>query len=220
MARVALGPELKAAITKLAPKEKDKLLFRLIALKPELASQLEYLLLEGGETQDERRNDIERVIERTLSMQTFEKPIHLYYTLRELSAEITKHVKTTKDKYGDVWLNFIMLDRAIGQFGAQFATAKPKDQDTYTDYLVQRLKRTLKQMVALDPDFHLDFKRMRNQMGEKLAENPFFMQQAGLKELNIDWLTTTDATPDLTILPERPEIVIQVKKKARGWSRW
>jgi hypothetical protein len=208
MARVALAPELKAAITKLPPKEKDKLLFRLIALKPELASQLEYLLLEGGETQEERRNDVQRDLERAIERHTFGKPIHLYFDLRELSSMITKHVKTTKDKYGDVWLNFYMLDLALARFGGACAAVKPAHQDTFNEYIVQRLKRILKQLVALDPDFHLDFKRMRNQIGQILANNPEFVLLAAKKELNMEWLITTDATPNLSILPEVPPIRI------------
>jgi hypothetical protein len=218
MARVSLTPELKAAITKLVPKEKDKLLFRLIALKPELAAQLEYLLLEGGNTQDERRDDVRNMLESNLDAGTFSRPIHLYYTLRGLSAEITKHVKTTKDKYGDVWLNLFMINKSVERFGDACAQLKAVDQNIVNEYMVQRLKRVLKQMVALDSEYHVDFKRMRNQLGEALNKNPHFVQAASLNELNMDWLLTTDFTPDLTRLPIKPEIP-DVKRPKRGWYR-
>jgi hypothetical protein len=199
MARVPLTAQLKAAITKLAPKEKDKLLFRLIALKPELAAQLEYLLLEGGETQDERRSDVRSEIDREMARMTYDAPREILWQLQRMSTAITIHVKTTKDKYGDVWLNFYMLDLMIERFGEKHATYSPIRQEKLNDYIIRRLLRILKQMVKLDPDYHMDFRSMRNRIGQIVASNPAFVRQAYHASFQIEWLTTTDSTPNILL---------------------
>ena len=115
MPRVKLTPELKKAISFLPDKEKDKLLFRLISLRPDLAEQLTFKLLEGGETTVERREDVRIYIERYLLSQ-----VHIYYSpgyllmeIRYLSGRINDHVKTTRDKYGEVDLNLFMLNKTF-----------------------------------------------------------------------------------------------------------
>ena len=56
MPRVILSKELVKEITKMPVKEKDKLLMRLIRKDGLLAEQLEFQLIEFGETTEERRN--------------------------------------------------------------------------------------------------------------------------------------------------------------------
>lgn len=197
MARAALTPELKAAITKLSGKEKDKLLFRLIGLKPDLAAQLEYLLLEGGETQDERRRDAQLEIDAELSRYRFHTCGMLYMLLRIVSGVANQHVKITKDKYGEVSLNFFLIEKALDLFGEPWSKAKQHSQDKLNEYVCQRLVRTLKQMTKLDPDYHMDFRATRNRIAEYIAQNDVLIHDAIHFGLDLNWLSTTDATPEL-----------------------
>jgi hypothetical protein len=195
MARVALTNDLKAAVSALSSKEKDKILFRLIALKPDLAAQLEFQLLENGETTEERRNDVQHHIQLTTGKYRYESPRYILWLMQSMSSEITRHVKTTKDKYGDVWLNFYMIDLVLEKFGADHVKAKPVYQIKLNLYLLKRLQRVLNQMVKLEPDYHLDFKAMRNRIGHTLNQNQAFLEQAKFMNFNMDWLTSQDATP-------------------------
>lgn len=195
MPRLKLSDELKTAITKLTSKEKDKLLFRLVALKPELAAQLEFILLEGGETTDERRSDMVRELTTRFEKMRGVTGNGLAWDMRFISGDISAHVKTTKDKYGEVYLNFFMLAQCVERFGNLFMAEKPAKQAKVNEYIAQRALRTLKQMVKLEQDYHLDFRAMRNTIGSYFENNPFAQRAATDLGLNLEWLITSDATP-------------------------
>ncbi|MEM1216116.1 MAG: hypothetical protein AAGJ82_10545 [Bacteroidota bacterium] len=159
MARIKLTKEFKEAITQLPDREKDKLLFRLVAKDAALVERLEYELLEGAETQEERRNDVARNIDETLEdYETyFYSPGYLLLELRALSAEITRHIKATKDKYGEVYLNFILLNRALERFGKRIASFSTQKARTLNDYVVKRALKIEKLIEKLHEDYRLDF---------------------------------------------------------------
>ena len=97
MARTKLSDELKEAIASLTHKEKDKLLFRLIAKDYALVKKLEFELLEDGETKDERRQELYEMIEAEFARYHYYSPGYLLLLLRSISGAIGRHLKTTKD---------------------------------------------------------------------------------------------------------------------------
>lgn len=102
MPRVILSKELVKEITKMPVKEKDKLLMRLIRKDGLLAEQLEFQLIEFGETTEERRNMISNKIEDEVNgvEGSYLNQGIVLMRLRDYSGQITRHLKVTKDKIG------------------------------------------------------------------------------------------------------------------------
>jgi len=192
MPRVKLTPELKKAIASLSHKEKDKLLFRLIAKDPALVARLNFELIEtpAGVTKEERREEIEKDLLESLDINKsqYHSPGYLLVDLRHLSGEINRHVKTTKDKYGDIYLNFLMLNTAFKLHGNQLRHASYHSARTFNDYVVKRALRLLKQLAKLHEDHVLDFEEPMKELGEHIGNSDTTMKAAIYHGLDVNFL--------------------------------
>ena len=91
--------EFKEVISHLSSSEKDKLILRLLKKDLNLANRLNFELLDTRTT-DDRRLDVEKRVKNRI--ERFSKydssPGYLMMDMREISGEITEHVKIAKDK--------------------------------------------------------------------------------------------------------------------------
>ncbi|MCB0376576.1 MAG: hypothetical protein KDD04_11700, partial [Sinomicrobium sp.] len=110
-----LTDELKQAISEIPVKEKDKLLFRLIAKDRKLTERLNFELLEGGNTRDERSAELKFRIQEELPEKSalYLTPGLLMMELRHWNARINEHVHTTRDKAGEVILAAFLFREAF-----------------------------------------------------------------------------------------------------------
>ena len=182
MARIKLPDELKKAISLMPDREKDKLLFRLIAKDPMLAEQLVFKLLEGGESTEDRRTDVRQLIEKHYEGYApfFHSPGYLLLEMRHLSGRISEHVRTTRDKYGEVELNLLLLIRPLEMFGKKISQATPRRSQTLNQYVVNRTIKLLSLLEKLHEDHRLDFQESL----EKLAR--FIRQQPAMMDVAVD----------------------------------
>jgi len=175
-----LSPELKAAIARLPAKEKDKLLFRLIAKDQALIERLTFQLLEGAATVEDRRaalrDRIERFLERT--EHHFHSPGYLLLDLRELSGHINRHVKTTRDKYGEIELNLAMLNKALELHGNRIMQFSAGRSRTLDQYVLKRAAKLLTLLGKMHEDFQLDFRDDLQQLGRHIQRQPTMMAMA------------------------------------------
>jgi len=194
MARVKLSDEIKKAISLLPPREKDKLLFRLIAKDPSLVQRLEFELLEGGETKDARREDLQTHIESTLENYRphYYSPGYLLLVIRDLSGEINRHVSATKDKYGEVELNFLMLNKSLELFGEELRRASPHRSRTFNIYVVKRALKLLNLLSKMHSDLHLDFQPSMKELGGHIGNQPNMMKIAIMNMLDVNWLLRSE----------------------------
>ncbi len=188
MARTKLSDDLKEAIASLTHKEKDKLLFRLIAKDYALVKKLEFELLEDGETKDERRQDLYDRIEAEFARYRYYSPGYLLLLLRSISGEIGRHLKTTKDKYGEIQLNFLMLNKSFELFGDRIRYASPHQQRTFANYVVKRALKLLNLLGKMHEDYLLDFQDDMEQLGEYIGNQPYLMRVAIHNMLDVNWL--------------------------------
>ena len=107
-------PEFKAALALLPSKEKDKLLWRLIKRDELLAHRLEYELLAPYDAVD-KRNELADKIRQSATFMLKQEDIlsSVLSQFRYMSGDITRHVYITKDKVGEILLNFVLLKEAI-----------------------------------------------------------------------------------------------------------
>jgi hypothetical protein len=195
MAREPLSPELKKAITELPSKEKDKLLFRLVKLKPDLVAQLQFLLLEDGATTEPRREELNDQIKLLIPRMKFYSHNVVFMQLRGVSGEITRHVKATKDKYGEVSLNLTLLICAFERFEEQWIRAPHSKQIKLNTYIVKKTQKTLELMSKLHEDYWIEFRSARNQVGAHFLRNDALLSHANQLDFQIDWLISRDVMP-------------------------
>ncbi|MEL7220335.1 MAG: hypothetical protein AAGJ93_03385 [Bacteroidota bacterium] len=191
MPRIKLSDELKEAIASLPDKEKNKYLFRLIAKESLLVDQLTYRLLENSETQVERREALretiqEKIRERSTNLRS---PNYLTRDLRRLSGAITRHLRTTKDTYGEVELNFCMLNYSFELMGARLQQYTPNRTKRMDSYVVKRAKKLLVLLSKMHPDYRLDFDQDLKDLQQYMEEQDNMMEVARILDFDVEELT-------------------------------
>jgi len=188
MARTKLSDELKEAITLLSNKEKDKLLFRLIRKDAALVERLTFELLENKESKDDRREAIYQAVDKGFERYRFYSPGYLLLTLRSISGDINRHVKTTKDKYGEIQLNLLMLNKSLGLFGEKIRKFPHHKQRTFNTYVVKRAVKLVGLLRKLHEDYLLDFQEDISKLGHYIDEQPHMKPFAETLGLDIEML--------------------------------
>ena len=135
--------------------EKDKLLLRLIAKDPILGEKLQFELVERGQTVDDRRELIRAFIHRTATLNA-DTPGWLMMDMRTVSGYISRHLKVTKDKYGEVELMLNMLN-TFYDHNAHLLQKYNSRSDKCAQYIAKRTDQVLKKASKLDPDYHIEF---------------------------------------------------------------
>ena len=199
--------EFKDAIINLPEKEKDKLLFRLLKKDPLLVNRLAFELL-SEKSADERRNELAEKIEKEVQQIT-DHYYSLGYAMMELryiSGMITEHVKITKDKFGEISLNCLMLSTFIEQNRDRIENANPpRKKYKLCIYIVARAFKILLLKKAIHEDFHLDLEEPFEKLRNSIAKTHSLMKTAINNGLDINWF-----------LPNRiPEDIVQIHREIR-----
>ncbi|MBC8154040.1 MAG: hypothetical protein H7Z72_14125 [Bacteroidetes bacterium] len=158
----ALDPELKKAIGRMPETEKDKLLLRLIAKDPTLTEKLQFELVEERSTVDERRQIIREYTDRVARLYQ-DTPGWVMMDMRSVSGYITRHMKVTKDAYGEVDLSVHMINTFYEHHFDQLRFYDRRS-DKAAQYIAKRADQILKKLYKLDPDYYLEFENDVNKM--------------------------------------------------------
>lgn len=152
---MAISEELKKAIVQMPQKEKDKLLLRLIGKDDNLVQRLEFELIEQGDTIQIRRDDIKRSILKMAQM-NHSTPGWMMMDMRSFSGNINQHVKTTKDKYGDIELTLYLL-LTFFEYQSDMLLIHNSKSDSCAEYIAKKTDGLLKKLNKFDPDYFVDF---------------------------------------------------------------
>ena len=176
----ALEPDLRKAIVHLSGVEKDKLLLRLIAKDATLTEKLQFELVERGQTIDERRELIRDFIRRTAALNA-DSAGWLMMDMRTVSGYISRHLKVTKDKYGEVELGLYMLN-TFYDHNAHLLQKYNSRSDKCAEYIAKRTDQVLKKALKLDPDYHIEFASEINKLLRWVHSNApaHYARQLGL----------------------------------------
>lgn len=150
-----IDSDLKKAIVRMPGVEKDKLLLRLVTKDPVLTERLQFELVEEGRTVDERRGLIRDFIDRTARLHA-DTPGWMMMDMRTVSGYITRHLKVTKDKYGEVELMLYMLN-TFYDHNAHLLQKYNSRSDKAAEYIAKRTDQVLKKAAKLDPDYYVEF---------------------------------------------------------------
>ncbi len=165
----AITPDLKRAIIRLPEGEKDKLLLKLVTKDALLVERLEFELIEHSQTVDERRLIIREFIDRTVRLKQ-DSAGWIMMDMRTISGYITRHLKVTKDKYGEVELGIYMLNSFFEERPDQLRTYNTRT-DKCALYIAKRTEQILKKLLKMDPDYHIEFLDDMNTLLDRLYAN-------------------------------------------------
>lgn len=180
MPRRSLSKELKEAISLLPQKEKDKLLFRLIPKDAVLTEQLIFRLLEDAATTESRRAEVARAItDEYEELETYRfSPGFLKMSMRSLSGQITRHVRVTRDKYGEVELNLQLLNDALEQFQERLSEFPERRTFKLYTYIIRRAGKINTLLDKMHEDYRLDFEDELRRLHRFIEELPDLQKMA------------------------------------------
>lgn len=199
--------EFKEAISLLPSKEKDKLIFRLLKKDLVLANRLMFELV-SDQSIDERREEVKRSVlyNARKTRDTFYSVGYLNMDVRYMSGDISEHVRITKDKFGEISLNLIMINEVLSLnkenlAGVRFNT---KARRFYTA-VVARAFKILVLISKLHEDLWLEFEEDLQRFGELIGENEHLMKTAIHIGFDVNWLL------NMAI----PENIVEIRKDLR-----
>ena len=190
--------DFKAALALLPSKEKDKLLWRLIKRDELLARRLEFELLAPYDAID-KRNELAELIQDRISsvVGRRERLAAVLSQFRYLSGDITRHVYITKDKIGEILLNFILLQQALQLLSNPSYLFGGRVTQKYVMYMLNKLYRTCMLVSKLHIDYHIELEDDAHKLGEIMQTNPDLMKYVKHHKFNVNWLIDFDIPDDL-----------------------
>lgn len=190
--------DFKEALSHLPEKEKDKLILRLLKKDLTLANKLHFELVNTNTVDDQRAIVEDHLRDRVASFsERFYSPGYLNMDIRYLSGDITQHVKITKDRYGDVSLNLLLLNEVMKH---NAVLLNNNNTAKYKKIKVALLARTFKVLVGiskLDEDYKVDFEEGLNTLGKRYSGNESIMQLCIFHGLDVNWLLSGEIPEDI-----------------------
>ena len=179
--------DLKAAITAIPPKEKDKLLLRLIAKDKVLTEHLHFKLLEDESDLEERHTVLtEEISEMVDVLTTMRKPTskEALLIMRKLNGKVNHHYKVTKDANTEVELRLHLLNELPIGFNEGLFSPLAKFNERLKTYFLRTSLALYKKYVKLHEDLQYDLKDEFNRLLEKIAANKLLKEalELGLPE--------------------------------------
>jgi hypothetical protein len=178
-----LEKDLQLAILSMPQKDKDKLLLRLVGKDDILIQQLQFTLVEEGTTVEFRRDEVRTAIDKLYRLDAMSSG-YLMMDMRYLNSDISRHVRVTKDKYGEVELTLKLLKDCFEK-QLKWISKYNSKTDTLTNYVVKRTDFLMKKLVKLHPDIQFDFYSDVNVLLENIYSNgtSFYAVQMGLPKV-------------------------------------
>ncbi|MEZ7900825.1 MAG: hypothetical protein QMC21_01670 [Flavobacteriales bacterium] len=206
--------EFKDAVLQLSQTEKDKLLLQLLKKDAVLSSKLQFELLDDKSV-DERQLVMEKTIKDKIAYFSTKRysPSYLLKRLRSVSTLITAHVKITKDKLGDSYLNLVMLTETLDTFNTKLEKTTPGQSRKLGIYFVSKAFKVLIGITKLHEDYHLEHKENLERLGKLFSSNKHMIRTSKQNGFDINWLISTE-------IPENiEEIYKEIKKQGYLMSK-
>lgn len=181
--------DFKEALSNLSPIEKDKLILRLLKKDIILAKRLQYELL-SEESVDDKRNQLQELLDKKIenAIKHFQSPGYLSMDIRYMSGMITEHVKITKDKFGDIWLNLYILAKLVPNLDKQLNYYSKRQGEKFYIPALSRIFKVLMGIPKLHEDEQYEFKENLEILGNSIGDNDHFMMTAIHHGLDVNWL--------------------------------
>ena len=166
--------DLKAAIMAIPPKEKDKLLLRLIAKDKVLTEHLHFKLLEDESDLEARHQSlIEEIEEAATALDQMKKYTSkdVLLVLRKLNGRVNHHYKVTKDPSTEVELRLHLLQNMPIGFNESVFSPMAKFNERLKTYFLRTTLALYKKYQKLHEDLQYDLKDKFNMILDKLHQH-------------------------------------------------
>lgn len=165
--------DLKAAITAIPDKEKDKLLLRLIAKDKVLTEHLHFKLLEDESDLEERHQLLKEEIDEAVAwLNELRKATSkdALVVLRKLNGRVNHHYKVTKDLNTEAELRLYLLNTIPAGYNESVLSPMAKFNDRLKTYFLRTTLALYKKYVKLHEDLQYDLKEEFNSVLKKLGQ--------------------------------------------------
>ena len=187
--------EFKDAISRLPSAEKDKLIFHLLKNNLPLANRLHFELV-SSDSQEDRREQAKKEIEKWVNSSRqhckYSTPGLLMMNMRDTSGVINDHVHTTKDKYGEVYLQLFLLKEYLKVYNDFFKNSSAEKAYRMNIYCVAKAFKIMVLLKKLHKDVQADFEDDLRETGHLFGDNPLLMKAAMHNGLDVNWLIRND----------------------------
>lgn len=165
--------ELKKEILALPPKEKDKLLLRLVAKDKVLTEHLHFTLLEDESNLRDRvaliKTQILEVMEEFPKQRNFSAK-EVLVSLRKLVKLVNHNFKVTKVNFEDVELRIFLLNNTIKKFKPNYFFSSKNYEQIFANFFVKAVLSTLQKFKKLHEDLQYDLNEGMNSLLKKAHE--------------------------------------------------
>ena len=186
---MTFDPELKKALQLLPDAEKDKLILRLLKYDLHLANQLRFELVDTESVEDKREQIKKRIIKRIeLATERYYSVGYLLMDVRDISGEINEHVSITKDKWGEISLNCLMLRQLLELNNERIGAETFDKAYTLCIYIIARIFKILMLIQKQHEDLYLEFSEDIETIGKLVGKNHLLMKTAIHNGLDVNWL--------------------------------
>lgn len=203
--------EFKAALSAFSSNDKDKLIFRLLR-KDKLLSKKLYFELIDPETTDDKRNAMEEHVEEKilLASKYIGNAQYFLSTIRGISAEITEHVKITTDKFGEVSLTLILINKVL-EYNDDLSRQRFDNVYKLYIYIINKVFKSLILIKKLDEDYWIEIDEYLRDTQNKISENHYLQKLCINNGLDVNWL-------ECEKIPENIDQVVK-EIKSQGFLR-
>ncbi|SDQ84389.1 hypothetical protein SAMN05421664_2813 [Chryseobacterium soldanellicola] len=203
--------EFKAALSAFSSVEKDRLIFRLLK-KDKLLSKKLYFELIDQETTDNKRDAMEEIIDEKILLASKYIGNQKYFLsiVRKISAEITEHVKITTDKFGEVSLNLLLINKILDH---NQDLSRQRFDNVYKlyIYLINKIVKSLLLTKKLDEDYWIEIDEHLSELHKKIKDNNYLQKLCINNSIDLNWLKCEN-------IPENLDSIIK-EIKAQGFLR-
>lgn len=203
--------EFKAALSNFSPAEKDKLIFRLLK-KDKLLSKKLYFELIDPETTDNKRDAMEEIVEEkvVLASKYISNQKYFLGIIRKISAEITEHVKITTDKFGEVSLNLLLINKIL-DYNEDLGRQRFDNVYKLYLYIINKTVKALTLTRKLDVDYWMEIDEYLDELKSKIIQNHYLSKLFMNNEIDLNWFTSDK-------IPENFDQIIK-EIKSQGFLR-
>ncbi|MDR3273230.1 MAG: hypothetical protein LBT29_07105 [Flavobacteriaceae bacterium] len=196
--------DFKKAISLLPNSEKDKLILRLLKRDLALANKLYFELLSTDNEEDRRKDEIKSINQKLESeRRRFYSPGILMMVLRDLSGSITEHVKITGDKYGEVFLYLLVLNKCLADFNPLLDKFSPKKSYKFNVYIVAKIFKIMVLLNKMHEDLQYEFINDIKTLGKLISQNENLYQTAINNKLDVNWLLNCNIPKDIASIEKQ-----------------
>lgn len=192
--------EFKAALSNFSSIEKDRLIFRLLK-KDKLLSKKLYFELIDPETTDDKRNAMEENIQEKVLLSSKYMGNQKYFLsiVRKISAEITEHVKITTDKFGEISLNLLLINKVL-EYNEDLNTQRFDNVYKLYIYIINKVFKALILIKKLDKDYWLEIDGSLSELHKKINSNHYLQKLCTNNSLHLNWLKCENIPKDVDMI--------------------